>query len=262
MHQVLLLVEAAGDPMVSARQTTYSASLEVGHDGWCTVWIAELPGLFVNMSSERAALRALPEAVTAYLQWLESHGELSDPPRRIAVKVTERHRVPVRLRWGGYAALHGFERSPVTPEDLVRCMRLMGDMRADTLRLLEGLPRAALDWSRPGQTRTIKEHLLHVASSERGYLERLRLGPLPAVGRVRHPVERLTRARVTVSWRLMRLTPEERTRVVKTDGEWWSLGKVLRRLLYHERYHIRSVARILRYHGSAVPDGLGGWPRY
>ena len=66
--------------------SAFSVSLEKGRDGWCTIWVAELRGLFVNMSSVAAAMRALPEAITGYLQWLErpsgeralqlvSHGE-------------------------------------------------------------------------------------------------------------------------------------------------------------------------------------------
>ncbi len=36
---------------------------------------------------------------------------------------------------------------------------------------------------------------------------------------------------------------------------------MLGRFLYHERYHLRSMARIARYHRARVPKGLGGWAR-
>lgn len=244
------------------RTVTFSVGLEVGADRWCTAWVAELPGCFTNASSERAALRALPEAVTGFLRWLEEHGELPDPPEQITAAVTERHRVRARLRWGGYYALHDFERPPVSPEEVSRAMRRMGLLRADTVRLVESLPRGALHWTRPGQARTIRQHLEHIAAAERWYLQRLRLGPFPALGRARNPLDRLARVRSLVGWRLLHLTPEERTRITKTDHEWWSARKMLGRFLYHERYHIRAIARIARFHKAPVPAGLGGWARY
>jgi len=242
--------------------STFSASVERGRDGWCTIWVAELRGLFVNMSSVSAALRALPEAITGYLQWLERQGELPDPPTRFTVSVAERHRVRSDLRWGEYHALHAFERPPVTPEEVGRALRWMGCMRADTVRLIETLPRKALDWSRPRQQRTIREHLYHLARAERWYLERLGLKPLPTMGTARNPLTRLARVRSLVGWRLMRLTPEECARIIETDGQWWSARKMLGRFLYHERYHLRSIARIVRHHKAPVPQGLCGWPRY
>lgn len=127
----------------------FSASVEVGGDGWATVWVAEFPGLFLNEPSERGALRALPGAIAAYLRWLRRHGE---PVRMVAapaVTVAQRYEVRPRLRWGSYA-----------------------------------------------------------------------------------------------------------------DHEWWSARKMLGRFLYHERYHLRSMARIAAHHGMRVPEVLGGWAQY
>jgi hypothetical protein len=56
------------------------------------------------------------------------------------------------------------------------------------------------------------------------------------------------------------MTREERARIMQAEnGRWWSARKMLGRMLYHERYHIRSMARIARYHRAPVPQGLGGW---
>jgi hypothetical protein len=240
----------------------FTASLEVGRDGWCTVWVAELRGLFVNMSSPRAALSALPGAIVGYLQWLERHGDLPDPPPGFTLAVTGRHRAACDLRWGDYQVLHEFERPPVAQEEVDRVLRWMGCMRLDTHRLIEWLPRAALSWTRPGQQRTIREHLYHLARAERWYLQRLDLTPLPTLGRSRHPLRRLAHVRGLVARRLLRLAPAERARIIQIDGQWWSARKMLGRFLYHERYHLRSMARIARHHGARVPEGLGGWTRY
>lgn len=244
------------------RAVNYAVSLEIGSDGWCTLWIAELPGFFINAPSAQAALRRLPQAVTAYLQWLEARGELPDAPERILCAVVERHQVRARLRWGGYRALHNFERPPVTLDELKRYLLLMGLLRADTGRLLGILPERAMSWRRPGGRWTIAQHLRHIGTTELWYLDQLRLGRVTLLGRVPDPMDRMERVRSLVGWRLMRLSSEERARIVETNGEEWSIRKMLGRFLYHERYHLRSMARIARTHRVPVPAGLAGWARY
>jgi len=240
------------------------ASIEVGGDGWCTAWVSELPGCFANEPSEKAALGILPKAIRAYLRWLRRHGEPVGLPRAAPLRVAERHKRAESMRWGNYEVLHGFERHPVTRAEVARLLRWMRFMRTDTLQLIGLLPPAALDWSRPGQTRTIGEHLRHVAHAELWYLQRLALGPSPDPAADPHdPVEHLALVRSTVVARLSRMTREERARIVQADnGRWWSPRKMLGRMLYHERYHIRSMARIAGHHRVRVQVGLGGWPRY
>lgn len=242
--------------------SAFSASIEVGSDGWSTVWVPEVPGLFLNEPSERSVLRALPEAIAAYLDWLRRYGERVRSPRSIGFTPVERHEVRAGLRWGGYAVLHGFERPPVTRGEIARALRWMRFMRADTLALVALLPSEGLAWTRPGQKRTIKQHLQHIAGAERWYLQRLALGPFADLGRTTNPVERLARVRAMAAARIRRLTAEERARIVKTDHKWWSARKMLGRFLYHERYHLRSMAWIARYHRVRVPEGLGGWAHY
>ena len=241
----------------------FSTSIEVGGDGWCTSWVPELPGCFVNVSSERAALRALPAAILAYLRWLRRHGESVRVPRTVAVRLVERHARPEPMRWGNYEVLHGFERRRLTREEVSRMLRWMRFIRQDTLRLLDLLPAGGLNWSRPGQTRTIGENLHHVARGELWYLSRVALGPPPSVQHAEDPLLSLAQARSTTVARLSRMTREERGRIIQADNRrWWSARKMLGRMLYHERYHVRSMARIARHHRVRVPDGLGGWGRY
>jgi DinB family protein len=242
----------------------FSASIEVGGDGWCTAWVPELPGCFVNLSSERAALRTLPVAILAYLRWLRRHGESVRAPGAVAVRVVERYKRPEPMRWGNYEVLHGFERRPLTRDEVLRLVRWMRFMRRDTLRLLDLLPADGLDWSRPGQTRTIGENLQHLARGELWYLSRVALGPpRPSAPHTEDPLRGLAQARSITVARLSRMTREERARITQADNQrWWSARKMLGRMLYHERYHIRSMARIARHHGVRVPSELGGWARY
>jgi hypothetical protein len=59
------------------------------------------------------------------------------------------------------------------------------------------------------------------------------------------------------------LSADERAQIVEPEpGRWWSRRKMLGRFLYHERYHIRSIARIAIAHGVPAPPRLGGWHSY
>ncbi len=206
----------------------------------------------------------LPEAISAYLRWLKRHGEQIRLPSSVAVKIVERWQVPEPLRWGNYEVLHGFERPRVTRIEIRLALRWMRFMRSDTLNLLDQLPPEGLDWTRPGQERTIRKHLYHIAHAEQWYLQRLDLAPRPELlTPTGDPIPHLANVRAMVISRLSRLTRQERARIAQADnGRWWSARKLLGRMLYHERYHIRSMARIARYHRGRVPDGLGGWSRY
>lgn len=161
------------------RLTRFSASLEVGSDGWCTAWVPELLGCFLNERSERTALRILAEAIGAYLRWLWRHGEKIRLPSSVAVNTAERWQVPWPLRSGEYNVLHAFERPRVTRIEIRAALRWMRFMRSDTLNLLDQLPPEGLDWTRPGQERTIRKHLYHIAHAEQWYLQNLGLGPRP-----------------------------------------------------------------------------------
>ncbi len=241
----------------------FSAYVEVGSDQWCTVWIGELLGFFLNEASEREALYQLPQAMTAYLGWLRRHGESVEVPRTVSYRVVARELHRARLAFGGYRSLFSCDRVPVTLRDLEDAFRWMGYMRQDLGKLMQMLPPEGMDWRRrPQGAMTTKQYLQHVASAERWYLRRFHW-VLPRLERAPNVVERLARVRILAVNKLRGMTEEERSRVFKSnDHSYWSARKVLGRLLYHERYHIRSIVRIGLQHGLHIPDGLGGWHRY
>lgn len=203
----------------------------------------------------------LPGGIRAYLRWLKRHGERIEVPRSIRFTVAEREVHRAGMRYGSYKALFSCDRPPVTKAEIERAIRWMGHMRADMLQLVGLLPSGAMDWRKPPGSRTIERHLRHIASAERWYLGRFpsrwqRMAP------ERDPIERLHKMRQRVIPMLRVLTAEERAQIVKPEHSWWSRRKMLSRYLYHERYHIRSIARIAIEHGVRVPEGLGGWHSY
>jgi hypothetical protein len=242
---------------------SFSALVEVGRDGYATVWVGELHGLFVNEPSEEEGLRQLPGAIVAYLQWLRRHGEDIDVPDAATVAVAERQTPDLDLAYGEYVALYDRDRVPVTDDDLVQTTRWMRYMRHDTLDLVGRLPADAIAWRRtPDHEYSIGDYLEHIARAERWYLSRLWPevpkhvpGPTPLLSLVQ------SRERA-LNW-LLTMPADLRGKVIDLGGgDLWTARKVLGRYLYHERYHIRSIARIALERGVELPRGLGGWHTY
>jgi hypothetical protein len=242
---------------------SFSALVEVGRDGWATVWVGELLGLFVNEASEEDALRHLPGAIIAYLEWLSRHGEAIVMPGAATVTVTERLTPDLDLAYGEYAALFDRDRASVTDDDVMQATRWMRYMRRDTLALVERLPAGAMAWRRtPDHEYSIGDYLEHIARAERWYLSRL----WPEVPKhVPGPTPLLSLARSrerALSW-LLAMPAGLRGKIVDVGGgDLWTARKALGRYLYHERYHIRSIARIAKERSVEIPGGLGGWNTY
>jgi len=100
-----------------------------------------------------------------------------------------------------------------------------------------------------GGQRTVEDIVRHVATVEWWYMSRIVLFPWPRDGEYPEDLEGLLAwTRHRVADRLRRLSDEERSRVSVPDpesGERWSARKVLRRLIYHELYHLRQLRRAL-----------------
>lgn len=141
------------------------------------------------------------------------------------------------------------------------CSQLLEYTRCDLLHTLEPISDDVMDWDPPYRHfasyawwRTIRQILQHIAVTEVGYY-------LPSVGwRVGFDPESLK----GVDWRqqlgesraeTQRFLAElksssDQVRVKEGNDEVWSVRKVLRRLVWHERLHWKSIQRILRDYGQ------------
>jgi hypothetical protein len=124
------------------------------------------------------------------------------------------------------------------------------------LATVESLPDSVLDWDPPYRQfdswawwKTIRQILAHIALCEVGYC-------LPSIGwhvgfdpgEIEHRPwqEHLQCSRKETQRFLEELkSSPDRARITETD-ETWSVRKVLRRLVWHERLHWKSIQRIAR----------------
>jgi hypothetical protein len=227
------------------RQFIYA--VEVGPEEGAIAWVLNLPGCHVLTPLAMAQERA-EEATREFLSWLKGHGEeVPEPP--FVFKCVEVVRSREDKRQGRTSAFFQADSEPVWPEEIYWCLKLMAYSRQDLLELLESLPQGALEWGKAGKSQwTIKTYLQHIASAERWYLTKF-WPRLPDLGRAPTPLIRLERVRALSLEKLMGASEEERRKVVKVkDGERWSLRKILRRMIYHERYHFWKIKDIAGAH--------------
>jgi hypothetical protein len=148
------------------------------------------------------------------------------------------------------------DHAPCAPDEIDLTLRLIAASRDDLVRAVEGLPEAALDWDPPYRAflewatwRTVREILAHVANCETHYY-------LPAIGHepMVPPVSpqgdwrgALAEQRAeTIAFLGGLKTAADRARVTFDGEEAWSVRKVLRRLVWHELLHWKSIRRIGR----------------
>lgn len=219
-------------------------ALEVGPQDQAIGWLLELPGCHVLTPLDQAQTKVLGAALE-YWDWLAGHGETipDGKPELVCVEVV---RSREDKRQGRTSAFFQADAESVSTETLDRCLRLLNWSRQDLLQILEPLPLQALALGHLGRSDwTIKTILQHIAGAERWYLTKL-WPRLPELPRSRTPQERLERVRALALELLTAAPSAERSIVVRVpDGERWSLRKVLRRMLYHERYHLRKIEQIL-----------------
>jgi hypothetical protein len=104
-----------------------------------------------------------------------------------------------------------------------------------------------LEWQEPGKpaTHTILNQLRHAADVERWYLSRLWRN-LPRLPRSDSVWQRLEMTRTLVEKWFTQLPDKELARVERYNGELWSARKILRRLVYHEWFHLQATRRIIK----------------
>lgn len=239
--------------------------LGVDDAGRAEAWVATRPGCVVFGETVAAALAQVPAAAgrfdtqlsrwglsdygQAWLPWPQpgkSAGAAVGPEGQTGVHVLERVAVGESLQQGNTAAFFHWDAQPASSPEVVATLRLLSRTRTELLDMVRDIK--PVHWAaRPGGgRRNVEEILRHVAQVEWWYTSRIVDFPIPERGWPPDVVSFLSWTRRRVASRLQALTPEERSRITVPDpmsGEQWSARKVLRRLVYHELYHIEQLRR-------------------
>jgi predicted RNase H-like HicB family nuclease/uncharacterized damage-inducible protein DinB len=224
---------------------TYDLYLESGPQHKKTLaHVLDLLGCVIQENTTDEAVAAAPEAIRAYLRYLQRHGENVDPNANIG---TRRAAENTEGLFSGQA-LWPKDLQPVTPADLARYVRWLEWSRDDLLGLVKGFDDKRLR-AKPATGRSLRDILLHVLGADKSYVYAL-VGPLKEMGEPSNAAERgdldlrvaLSEARAAAIERLKALTPVERSSVRTSGKSTYSAHRVIRRMLEHEWEHRREIA--------------------
>jgi uncharacterized damage-inducible protein DinB len=218
--------------------------------------VLDLPGCFVRAADRGEALCLLPAAIQEYIAWLQRHSEDAGlMVENVQIKVEEDIQGCGPFNPGNAAGLFTPEKRAVSDQELEFHLRLMEYTRIDLLEMASDLPDEILDWLPDAASFSIRRILRHIGNSEEWYVSRL-VPPenLPAEWETDESLpllEFLSMERRTAMNCLRQLTAAQRSQVFHPNNwtshpdEAWSLRKVLRRFLEHEREHATQIGAIL-----------------
>ena len=233
---------------MNSRVYLHRAFDEDGEAGY-HAWIPSYLGFATWGETESDVLEKVPDKLREYIRFRKRCGV----PCRVGSDLPE---MEVGGQVSGNEILFDWDYPPVTPSLIDETIELLHATRTDLLRHVTELSDNALDWNPPyrrfsswANWRTIREILVHIANVETHYyLPNIGIRPTvsPAASEVSWEHNLLNHRNVTIE-ALQKLKVEQdlsRVHFFDVHGG-WSMGKVLRRLVWHERLHSKSIRRIV-----------------
>jgi hypothetical protein len=137
---------------------------EVGTDGSAQIFLRPLEGCYSRAPTLHQARLKAPAKVHGFLDWLRTRGE-TVPGELWKAPIGECEVIhgdwPVDM--GDSVALFDCDKEPMTKDEVEGHLRWMSHSWDDFLGLLERVPHDAWDWKLPGQLRTIRQIVVHIA---------------------------------------------------------------------------------------------------
>jgi predicted RNase H-like HicB family nuclease/uncharacterized damage-inducible protein DinB len=209
----LVYIESKGDPITRKGPVAH---------------VPGLPGASARGKTVEEAKENVRQAIYEYLRLLRDVGE---PVPRVREGIElEFEEVDSTTFLADYDTLR--------PNEMETFFRWMAISRQELMDLVRNLPEAVMDWQKDDDAASIRTILCRMAEADLWYTDRLKQWP-------EAPLFRLAAARGVALERLRDLTEEKRAGATTFAGEEWTPRKVIRRMLEHEREHIRQIKEIL-----------------
>jgi len=218
-----------------------SVALETNGKGFIG-FITQLPGAFVRGKTEEEALSKVESEVQSYAKWLRV-----GPPVRYEVHVSQRHPCALTVEDADSEILLEEDKSPMNDRKFME----LHDLVSHSAETFHALFRGAEleDWVDEYRIRktfygdvpkTIREIFDHVNGTQYYYLSRANLRP-------KERVRDFLQTRQNCLSSLRELYEQQRNdQVFQVDNEEWTLMKILRRFIWHDRIHGKAIVRIMR----------------
>jgi len=230
--------------------TDYALYLESGPKRKKTmVHVLDLLGCIAQGPTTEAALEATPDAIRAYLGFLQRHGEKVDPLELFITRVMEHITEGNWLANGDPTSGFAPDFEPLSARMLRIHLQRLDWMLDELLELVNNLPEAQL-LAQPETGRTIHHILQHLVEAHGVYLRYLvgKVDGLSALLRaVEHTPADSMPAILSELWsisqaRLRILTDDEREMLVPHGQVTWTANRCLRRMLEHTWEHRLEIA--------------------
>ena len=221
------------------------------HNGGDTLlYAADYPGAFARGASLEAALEKLPEDVRAYLRWAEM-----PIPATFEAKIVQEKSSVLTIRDADSDVIFDGERLPLSAREYMVLKALALKSARYFQRLYDAVPDSERSALPPRETfygalpRTAREMYAHTKNVNSYYFGEIGVdtdndGDIEAC-----------RARGFAALELHSGYLNNAVQLGSYDEE-WSLRKLLRRFIWHDRIHARAMWRMARrtFGADAVPD--------
>lgn len=221
------------------------------HNGGDTLlYCAGFPGAYARGESRQAALEKLPGEVRSWLSWAGRPGA-----EEFTFEIVQEKASDLAIRDADSDVLFASEEQPLTREEYEGLKALALRSAADFQTLYDEIPdkgKSCLERRRSfygDAPRTAEEMYRHTKNVNAYYFGEIDVAADNA-GSILECRRRGFAALEAVPGFLEKLPCEG------SYGEWWSVRKVLRRFLWHDRIHARAMYRMARrtFPDSPIPD--------
>jgi hypothetical protein len=224
-----------------SRAKQISVALETNGKGFIG-FIVQLPGAFVRGKTEEEALSKVEREVRSYVRWIDV-----EPPDRYEVNVSQRHLCTLTVEDADSEILLDEDKSPSTDDRFIELCDLVSYSGETFYSLFRSAElKDWVDQSRVRRTfygempKTIREIFDHVNGTQYYYLSR-------AEPKARERIKDFLLTRQNCLSALSELFDQKRNyQLFQVDNEEWTLMKILRRFIWHDRIHGKAIVRVMR----------------
>lgn len=212
------------------------------NDGGCLIYAANFTGAYVRGATESEALAKFSGELRAYLRWSGLGKPAAEAPE---IEIVQRKESELQVCDADSDVLFDSERAPLSEAEYQRLRLLVLRSARDFRRLYESIPNPEISGRSPRRSfygavpRTPAEMYRHTNSTTAYYAA--------AFGIELENVPDIYNNRMQVLGELEALEDFRSDRVYTApDGEEWTMRKVLRRFLWHDRIHAKAMWRTAR----------------
>ena len=225
--------------------TLYNLYLESGPKYKTTmVHVFDLLGCIAAGPTTEKALERTPEAIRAYLRFLQRHGTDVDSIQEIQLQIVQHITKGEWLGHGSPYVVFQADLEPLTAQELEEYIKHLQWSRLELLSLINGLSEEQLAEEPQQKGRSVRSILEHVFGAEYSYVRNLgKLEGVRGPGSIEHLqkdelLARMEQMRVAEIEKLRSFNAQELSEVVTHGKQVQTVRRMVRRMLEHEWEHL------------------------